>query len=1393
VISIDELLTLLRQKEVRIWAEGDKLRYSARDGAFTPDVLEAISHHKDDLLEVIHRVDAFQPAEEPTIRRYPRSDFIPLSYAQQGMWFLHQLEGNHPAYSVLMAMRLRNRLDIEALEKSLAELVRRHESLRTCFPNVGGQPFQRILEPMPHPLRLRDLQDFEGPDQNEQIQKISLDFGTKPFDLENGPLFRNMLIRFSPEDHILLLSMHHIITDGWSLRILFAELNELYEAFSTCRPHQLKDLNVQYADFTLWQRKWLQADRLQPLVEFWRERLADTPEAIALNTDKPRPPVATFNGGEILFNIGPDLAGQLKELGERAGTTSFMTLLAAYAALLHRYSGMDDLVIGSPAANRTHTELEGIIGFFVNTLALRVNLQGDPTFMELLARVREMFLEAYAHQELPFEILVQSLEADRDLSRNPLFQVMFAFQSRPSVPTRIGHLDVEKMIFPLGISRFDINLMILGALEGFTCRWEYNSDLFHQDTAVQMSGHLLAILEAAVQEPGLHLSEIPLLSDNEREVLLDGWSTTCHGNEILGCTHKWVEDQVKRAPAEIAIEYKGTKISYLDLNRMANQLAHNLQKRGVGPDVLVGIYMQRSINAMLGVLGVLKAGGAYVPLDPTYPKERIAFMLSDSQVGVILTDESLGHKLPENLATVLSLGEDWQAFSQESTENPVSEVNDQNLAYVMYTSGSTGFPKGVAMPHRGLSNLINWQLRHSTVPKAKTLQFTTLSFDVSFQEIFATWCGGGTLVLISDEAVRDFQMVGKVMAEAHVERLFIPFAGLQHLADVLDDEAIDALHLKEVYTAGEQLRITPPIVRLFSRLNGCVLHNHYGPTETHVITAHRLRGKPQDWPTIPPIGRPIDNAQVFILDPHMEPVPIGVTGDLYAGGPGLARGYINRPDEDRERFIPHPFEDAPDERLYKTGDLARYLRNGDIEFLGRTDDQVKIRGFRVELGEIETVLGQLPEVQTCVVSMKGDRPGDQQLTAYIIPREGSSIDFGAIKRNLRRKLPEHMIPSSLVQIESLPMTPSGKVDRRGLPEPRSMRSEQVQDWVGPRDSLEHRIAAVWEQVLGIYPIGVHEDFFDLGGHSLMAVRLISGIAKTTGITLPIAAMFQASTIEDQAEVLRSKDWQEKDSSLVIIQTGGTKPPLFCIHYYGGNVLIYRDLARLLARERTVYGLQALGLEGKTRPHTRIEEMAAHYIEEIRSVQPVGPYHLAGASMGGNIAYEMARQLKSMGEEVGVVALFDTVGIPKNSRPMHDRVQIHLMQLGRRTFQDKIGYLLERSRFRITRFIYGSYLLTGLPLPRFLWDLEHTTLQAFINYRPGQFDGDVMLFRATHRAPGTTKSPYLGWDTIIGGKIKIVEVPGEHATILMEPGVRVVAKALIKSLQDVELGPEVSLA
>jgi len=1375
VISLDALLAQLIQHDIRLQLEGESLKYNAPPGALTPEIRDALRHHKSALLETLRRAQDPSSASGAAIGMVARPDPLPLSFAQERMWFLHQMEGDRPAYNVFKAARLKGgELEVDALEGALTELVRRHEALRTCFPAREGIPCQCILPPVPQRLPMLNLQPLSAVEQEDRLQSAAQEFGRRFFDLEKGPLFRAMLICFAPQEHVLLIGMHHIITDGWSLDILFRELGELYQARVEDRPARLKKTPLQYGDFTLWQREHLHPSRLDPLMEAWREQLEGAPAALSLYSDNPRPAVAANRGEDVFFHLAPDLTAAVRSLCEAEGMTPFMVLMAAYAVLLHRYSGMDDLIIGTPVANRTYTETEDIFGLFVNTIPLRLDLSGNPPFLDMLRRVRETSIDALALQDVPFELLVDALQLERDLSRNPLFQVMFAFQSRPSILPVFGLFDVEPVNIPLGTSILDINFMVWEGRDTFTCLWNYDSDLFERDTAQQMVQHLLAVLQAVADNASAHIDAIPLLDDDERRVLLEVWSPSHPACDDAACVHELFAAQAAETPDAVAVEFGDEQLNYRELEQRANQLAHALQKRGVGPDSLVAICMQRSFNSMVAVLGVLKAGRAYLPLDPAYPDERLAFMLEDSGAGVVLADASTADRFT---ADVLMFVGDAETMAPESPTAPNGTLDNAHLAYVMYTSGSTGLPKAVAMPHRALVNLVRWQLRHTVNPQAKTLQFTTLSFDVSFQEIFATWCGGGTLVLMEDDRARDMQAVAGVMATEGVERLFLPFAALQNLAEVVDEEVCRALRLKEVITAGEQLRITPEMVRLFSRLDDCVLVNQYGPTETHVVSSYRLTGDPQDWPALPPIGRPIDNVQLYILDEHMQPVPIGVIGELYVGGCALARGYYKRPAEDRARFHPHPFDAAPGARLYKTGDLARWLRSGEIAFLGRADEQMKIRGYRVEPGEIEAALARFPGVGTCAAIVRGEG-SQQRLVAYVVPSPGGEIDVDAIKRHLRCTLPEYMVPGVYVQLDAIPLSPNGKVDRKALHEPETILPAWDAERLMPRDTLERRIASVWEQVLGMQPIGVRDDFFDLGGHSLMAVRLIAGLEEISGVRLPVAALFQAPTIEGQAELIREKGWLKRESTLVPIRTGGTAPPLFLVHWAGGNVLVYRELAQLLPADRKIYGLQALGVDRKVRPHTTVEEMADYYLQEIRSVQPSGPYFLGGASLGGSIAFEIARRLRQNGEEVGLVALFDTIGRANQfALPVRERVDLHLQHLRERSFAGKLRYLKERTRIRLTRALYRIWIRSGLPLPRSMWNLKQTTYYAFKAYRPGPYDGDILLFRAEERGAASSASHFLGWEKVEGVHIHTISVPGKHATVLAEPGVEVVAEVL----------------
>lgn len=1308
-------------------------------------------------------------ADDPVLGKRARPDVLPLSFAQERMWFLHQMEGHQPTSNIFRALRIRNRLDVNALEQSLTELVRRHEALRTCFPLEGGNPSQRILPPISHHLNLEDLQSLPGDVQAAQLQKLMRAFGDRHLNLEDGPLFHTRLVRLAPDDHVLLIGMHHIITDGWSLDVFYAELGKLYTSFSSGRPSRLDDPPLQYADFTLWQREWLNEERLQMLVDGWREQLAGAPEIIRLLTDKPRPAVATFKGGEIPFRIEPDLAGRLKVLGEKAGTTRFMTLLAAYAALLQLYNSMDEFVIGSPIANRTRSELERVMGFFVNTLPLRIDLSGNPTFMELLKRVRETSLAAYSLQELPFEILIQELAAKRDISRNPLFQVMFAFQAEPPVPERMGPFEVEAVDLPWSVSIVDLSLMIWDGPEGISGKWMYAEDLFTRETAVQMVQHMRALLEAVVQNPARHLSEINLLSDEELQMQLEEWNPLYECDEDTRCIHNLFEAQVERKPDAIAVRCGDDEFTYRQLNQYANQIARVLVERGLQPEMFVGVFLERSIRTISSLLAVMKAGGAYVPLSPIYPPGRTASILDDIGMHTIISEEGTRSSLPPHDVPVLDLDGDAALIQSQPGGNLNADVAPGQLMYMIYTSGSTGRPKGTLVEHRNAMSVLASLMVEPGMTEVDTLlSMSPAIFDMATYEFFLPLMAGGRIVMVDRETARDGFRLKDALGSSQVTVMIATPATWRLLLEA-GWEGDAGL---KILCGGEKLD-QDLAQALLDR--GSALWNVYGPTETTIICAIYHVEMSEE---IVPIGKPIANTQIYLMDPGLQLVPTGVPGEIVIGGGGVTRGYHQRAELTADRFVPNPFPGREGALLYRTGDLGRRRPDGAIEFLGRLDQQVKLRGFRVELGEIETILGRMPAVQSCVVLMRGDLPINEQLAAYIVPATGSRFDIADIKRELGRTLPEYMIPASFTMIASLPLTPSGKVDRRALPEPDSLRPEEHEKWLLPRDVLERRIAAVWEQVLGRYPVGAKDDFFELGGHSLLAVRLIAGLAEATGITLPVAAMFQAPTVEAQAELIRGEGWIGTDSSLVPIRTGGEEPPLFFVHWAGGNVLIYRQLAHLLPDAHTIYGVQAVGLDGTIRPHTTVEQMAQQYIEDVRAVQPSGPYYLGGASLGGSIAFEMARQLRCMGEEVGLVALFDTYGRPQHSPlPVPQRVGLHVQQLKERSSMGKVRYLTERTRIRLTRFFYRAWIWSGIPLPRVMWKVKHTTYYAARAYLPGPYDGDILLFRAEERGATGTTAQLLGWDAVEGVHLRTIPVPGTHATLLAEPGVEVVAQVL----------------
>ncbi|HEX8559857.1 MAG TPA: amino acid adenylation domain-containing protein [Pyrinomonadaceae bacterium] len=1062
----------------------------------------------------------------PPLRPAPRGGALPLSFAQQRLWFLDQLEPGNPLYNTPGALRLKGRLDVPALEWALSEIVRRHEILRTTFDAPQGSPVQVISPPRPVRVPLIDLSGLDEDAREAEARRLMNAEARLPFDLAAGPLLRATLLRLGEEEHALLLTMHHVVSDGWSVGVLVREAAELYAAFRESRPASLEELRLQYADYAVWQREWLKGDVLEAQLAYWRKQLAGLPPALELPAARQRPKARSLQGASLAVELSEELTGGLKALGRREGVTLFMTLLAAFQTLLSRYAGQQDVAVGVPVANRGRREIEGLIGFFVNTLVMRTDLSGDPTFSELLRRVREVALGAYAHQDAPFEMLVEELQPERSLSHTPLFQALFVLQNAPAAAPELPGLEVEQLEVGSGTAKFDLMLSLEeseGSLRGV---FEYSTDLFDEPSARRMLGHFETLLEGVARRPESRISELPLLGAEEERQLLVGWNQTAADFPRGRCVQDLFAEQAARTPDETALVFDGERLSYRELNERANRLARFLRRSGVGPETVVAVATGRSTLMAVGVLGTLKAGGAYLPLDPSYPRERLAFMLEDARVRVVLTERQLAARLPPNDARVVRLDAEWEQVARENSHDPEHGATDENLAYVIYTSGSTGRPKAVAMAHRALCNLVAFQSRSSSGGggRPRTLQFASLNFDVSFQEMFSTWCAGATLVLVGDETRRDAGELLRVLDAERVERLFLPFVALQHLAEASEAEGFAPRRLREVITAGEQLKITPHVERLFGRLGGCVLDNHYGPTETHLATMWRLRGAAERWPKLPPIGEPVSNVQVYVLDERGRHVPVGVVGELYIGGEGLARGYLRRPALTAERFVPHPFSPEPGARLYRTGDLARRLADGRLEYVGRGDRQVKVRGFRVEVGEVEATLKLHAAVRQAAVTDWEDEAGRKRLAAYVVAAPDAPQTLtGELKRLLRERLPEYMMPSAFVLLGELPLTPSGKVDRRRLPEPCEWGQGEGGGRVAPpRTPVEELLCGVWGEVLGRAGVGADDDFFELGGHSLLATQLMSRVRRTFQVEVALRLLFERPTPARLAEVVEAE-------------------------------------------------------------------------------------------------------------------------------------------------------------------------------------------------------------------------------------------------------------------------------
>jgi amino acid adenylation domain-containing protein len=1341
-----------------------------------------------------------------------RGPWPPLSFAQERLWFLDRLEPGGVLYNVPSALSATGRLDVAALEAALNEIVRRHESLRTTFDQHEGQPFQAVAPELRVPVPVVDLTAL--PEERREAEgQLALEAeAALPFDLLRGPLLRAMLVRVGGDDWAMLLNMHHIVSDGWSVGVLTAEVAALYRAFLEGRPTPLPSLPVQYADYAVWQRQWLRGDVLEAQTAYWRERLQGVRTVLDLPTDRPRPPVQSFRGGHRPVRLPAPVTQALRAVARESRATLFMTLLAGLQAILHRYTGQEDILVGSPVANRTRSEVEGLIGFFVNALVLRGEFRSPApqgiTFRELLGRVRTAALGAYAHQDLPFERLVDELKIERSLARNPVFQVVFTFNT-PSRPLELPGL----VLAPLGTEGASAKVdLLLGINEPETGRsdtlegsWEYSADLFDPSTLDRLSDHMAILLRVAAEDQDRPLSELPLLTASERDQILVQWNDT----ETLAadcCLHHLFEEWAERRPEAPAVIFDERTMTYGELDARSERLAARLRSLGIGgiggigPEELVGISLERGIERIVAVLGVFKAGGAYIPLDPSHPRERLSWMLEDSRARVLITESRLLDALPDHGAEVVCLDrDDWE--TSWDGQRVAGSVGLDHLAYVIYTSGSTGRPNGVLVRHGSAVNLIRRAVDHFGVgPESRLLQSVSFSFDASVLETWTALSSGAALCVVTQETL----LSGDALAAA-IRRDGVTTAVLTpSVLNTLPQEDLPTLEVVSVggeSCPGELASRWSPPGSILRRLLNC-----YGPTETTIYTTvHVCSGV---YRKEPPIGRPVGGTRAYVLDFHGQPAPVGVPGALWIGGTGLARGYLNRPELTAERFAPDPFG-TQGERLYRTGDLARWNADGELEFLGRIDRQVKIRGLRIELGEIEAALGSHPRLREYAVLVRDDGRGGKRLAGFVVPappvkgeEDLPPLTAQGLRDHLRGRLPDYMVPGSFTFLEALPRTPTDKIDRDAL-----LGLDLASDdllgvaRVEPRDIVELELVWIWQEILGVPHVGVRDNFFEAGGHSLLAVRLMAQIHQRFGRELPLSILFQGGTVEEMATRIRGEATSEVPSSLVPIQPAGSRPPLFCVHPAGGDVLCFAALARHLGPDQPFYGFQSRGLTGSEAPLARIEDMAVHYIEEMRRAQPQGPYRLGGWSLGGVVAFEMARQLREQGDQVALLAILDSVpdltaeaaGFQTDIDFLLDMAAYVESLWGKNlglTREDLEGMAPEAQLEALVERLRGADFLppgAGVEQLARILRVYKANANAAGVYEPRPYPGSLTLIRAADMPPpppgseGPLSEPDLGWSRVVEGSVEVLPVPGRHLTILAEPYVEGLARELEECL------------
>jgi len=1376
----------LLNEGLQLWLKGEEqLGFKAPAGKLSPELKEKLIAAKPELLKTM------QPD-----RRY-----APCSSGQHRLWFLEQLEGPNPVYNIFQTHEIAGELNPDTLQRCLDILVDRHDAFRTTFSSIDGQPFQVVHQVLQNQV---EFMEFPGQENisSESLQSLLSEKAELVFDLQNGPLLKCELIKLAADRYVFMVICHHIVSDGLSMGLFFNELDTIYAALEQNVEPELKPLKVSFSDHVSTQLNWNRRAEAEAQLKYWLDKLAGSLEPLQLPLDKERPGVQSSKGDLLFGALSPELYSKVEKRARESQVSVFMYLTTVLNILLSRFSGQNTVLLGLPVANRENQGTDSIIGYFANTVVLRTDiLEGQP-FDELLMQVRSGVLEALSNQDTMFEDIVNGLNVERDRSRTPIFQTLISYEEVEHSQRTLGSLPLKNLEVPGKRARTDLSIWISKDPDTLRFGFEYATSLFHKHSIQRLLDSFIHLLEASVANIKQPISELSLLPAGEKERILVDWNRTDSEYPREKCLHQLLEQKAESHQDKAAVIFEDTELTYHELNVSANRLAHLLINKGLGAGKRIGLYMKRSADMLIALIAVQKTGAAYVPMDPDFPQDRLQYMLEDADIPLLLTQSELRSNLPEFTGERLCY-EDYTAELQKQPDtNPELEPDPAAPIYIIYTSGSTGLPKGVVLPNKAVVNfLLSMKNKPGMVQSDRLLAITTLSFDIAVLELYLPLLTGATVVIAPREAVLDANLLQEMLLEHRITIMQATPASWQLLVEAnWQPAAFKAL------CGGEAMPDSLCDALLERNVE---LWNMYGPTETCVWSCIEKMQPDQEKILI---GKPIANTSVYILDKNLQPQPIGVPGDLWIGGDGLAIEYLNRPELTSERFVENPFEAG--NRMYITGDLAKYLPDGRIECLGRSDFQLKLRGYRIEPGEIEAQLCDYSGIEQAVVCIKEFSEGDKRLVAYVITSGTWDTEFPEVQAWLRKHLPDYMVPSSLVEMEAYPLTPNGKIDRKALPLPEFKKTSQQVPSKEPIDDLERSLLEIWESVLMNKSIGIHDNFFQIGGHSLLAARIFARIEQQLDRKLPLATLFSVQTIAGLAQVIREDDISTDWKSLVPIRSTGSKTPIFLIHGAGGNVLLYRDLAKHLGEDQPVYGLQAQGLDGSMNYLTRFEDMAERYIREIREVQPRGPYYLGGYCLGGTIALEVAQQLTAIGEKVALVAMFETFNMKSLDKKylsgsygnIH-RLQnwfFHFRNLMSLEWKERNRFFLEKARVERSRAkasfeVWYNHISgkasgnDGVEDKKVPVILDPINDMAQIQYVPQKYKGRITLFLPERNFLGYGDK-YFGWEGFATDGIDIQELPLSPRGMMVEPFVRILAEKLSKCIENArEYIPESELS